>query len=202
MIVQTIKVLFKHLNRLSEHQRLLEMLKLAFVQETGCGEAGLYSPHDLCWRQSDARFLSWNSECFMGKLGFNKEPLEYLEHASIYINAVAITHLSCEVVHLRLVNNQYCLARYIRCCSLCVHYWLWQNHGWGHYKIFLVLHACVFEVDFGVWSENVFPWRGVSLLLRENLAELFWCIQVTWMFLRFYYWNVCWLQLFKEVSWF
>ena len=58
MIVQTIKVLFKHLNCLSEHRRLLEMLKLAFVQETGCCEAGLNSPHDLCGRQSDARFLS------------------------------------------------------------------------------------------------------------------------------------------------
>ena len=81
------------------------MLELAFVQKASSCQAGLHTAHDLCWRHRDAGFLSWYSECFMGKLGFNKEPLEYLEHTSIYINAVAVAHLSCEVVHLRLVYN-------------------------------------------------------------------------------------------------
>lgn len=103
-MLEVIEVILKHLQSFSKVYRLLQMLHLRIIQ-TESGE--------LLWLHVLRRWLLllFKSEGFLCHLSLKEKALELLVNASVYVNGVSLSHLSGQVVHLTLINNELLLAR-------------------------------------------------------------------------------------------
>ncbi len=97
-------------------------------------------------------FGLFESKGFLGHLSFEKQTLKLLVDSCVYVDRVALAHLTCQIIHLALVNNQHCLTgQDVGRGRFSIHDWrLRYEHWWWHYKVLLILHSSILEINFRV----------------------------------------------------
>jgi hypothetical protein len=97
-------------------------------------------------------FRLFESESFLGHLSFEKQALKLLVNSCVHVDRVALAHLTCQIIHLALVNNQHCLTgQDVGRGRFSIHNWrLRYEHWWWHYKVLLILHSSILEINFRV----------------------------------------------------